>query len=146
MIENNKKILKNIIKLLMINLINVIHRYKSLSDSERRRLEHEEDRLLCTLLHNLTAILVMLKVDKNELKRKIRRLLGKSHIGLIYSQELNQLLDQINNLVSGVIIIIKISIAMQSISFFLSAWKRHRFETFDVTTNASAIIHCAFGS
>ncbi|KAH0952986.1 hypothetical protein HN011_011318, partial [Eciton burchellii] len=76
----------------------MVERYKSLSESERRRLEHEEDRLLCTLLHNLTAILVMLKVEKNELKRKIRRLLGKSHIGLIYSQELNQLLDQINNL------------------------------------------------
>ena len=42
----------------------------------------------------------MLNVDKNELKRKVRRLLGKSHIGLIYSQELNQLLDQIDNLVS----------------------------------------------
>ncbi|KAK0095155.1 hypothetical protein PV326_009096 [Microctonus aethiopoides] len=76
----------------------MMERYKSLSDSERRRLEHDEDRLLCTLLHNLTAILVMLNVDKTELKRKVRRLLGKSHIGLIYSQELNQLLDQIDNL------------------------------------------------
>ncbi|KAG8035487.1 hypothetical protein G9C98_006933 [Cotesia typhae] len=76
----------------------MMERYKSLSDSERRRLEHDEDRLLCTLLHNLTAILVMLNVEKVELKRKIRRLLGKSHIGLIYSQELNQLLDQIDNL------------------------------------------------
>ncbi|XP_043268147.1 MAP kinase-activating death domain protein isoform X4 [Venturia canescens] len=76
----------------------MMERYKSLSDSERRRLEHDEDRLLCTLLHNLTAILVMLNVEKNELKRKVRRLLGKSHIGLIYSQELNQLLDQIDNL------------------------------------------------
>lgn len=41
----------------------------------------------------------MLNVDKMEVKRKVRRLLGKSHIGLIYSQELNQLLDQIDNLV-----------------------------------------------
>ncbi|XP_046429526.1 MAP kinase-activating death domain protein isoform X3 [Neodiprion fabricii] len=76
----------------------MMERYKSLSESERRRLEHDEDRLLCTLLHNLTAILVMLNVDKGELKRKVRRLLGKSHIGLIYSQELNQLLDQMTNL------------------------------------------------
>nr|XP_033341449.1 MAP kinase-activating death domain protein isoform X5 [Megalopta genalis] len=76
----------------------MMERYKSLSESEKKRLEHEEDRLLCTLLHNLTAILVMLNVDKNEVKRKVRRLLGKSHIGLIYSQELNQLLDQIHNL------------------------------------------------
>ncbi|KAK1125780.1 hypothetical protein K0M31_005325 [Melipona bicolor] len=76
----------------------MMERYKSLSETEKKRLEHDEDRLLCTLLHNLTAILVMLNVEKNELKRKVRRLLGKSHIGLIYSQELNQLLDQIHNL------------------------------------------------
>ncbi|XP_033216295.1 MAP kinase-activating death domain protein [Belonocnema kinseyi] len=76
----------------------MMERYKGLSDSERRRLEHDEDRLLCTLLHNLTAILVMLNVDKEQVKRKVRRLLGKSHIGLIYSQELNQLLEQITNL------------------------------------------------
>ncbi|XP_017753850.1 PREDICTED: MAP kinase-activating death domain protein isoform X2 [Eufriesea mexicana] len=76
----------------------MMERYKSLSESEKKRLEHDEDRLLCTLLHNLTAILVMLNVDKKEVKRKVRRLLGKSHIGLIYSQELNQLLDQIHNL------------------------------------------------
>ncbi|XP_076295275.1 rab3 GDP-GTP exchange factor isoform X2 [Lasioglossum baleicum] len=76
----------------------MMERYKGLSETEKKRLEHDEDRLLCTLLHNLTAILVMLNVEKNELKRKVRRLLGKSHIGLIYSQELNQLLDQIQNL------------------------------------------------
>ncbi|XP_031825818.1 rab3 GDP-GTP exchange factor isoform X7 [Nomia melanderi] len=76
----------------------MMERYKGLSESEKKRLEHDEDRLLCTLLHNLTAILVMLNVEKNEVKRKVRRLLGKSHIGLIYSQELNMLLDQIHNL------------------------------------------------
>ncbi|XP_017780292.1 PREDICTED: MAP kinase-activating death domain protein isoform X2 [Nicrophorus vespilloides] len=76
----------------------MMERYKALSDTERKRLEHDEDRLLSTMLYNLTAILVMLKVNKAELKRKIRRLLGKSHIGLVYSQEVNLLLDQINNL------------------------------------------------
>lgn len=78
----------------------MMERYKSLSDTERKRLEHEEDRLLSTILYNLTAILVMLNVNKEELKRKIRRLLGKSHIGLVYSQEVNLLLDQIHNLVN----------------------------------------------
>ncbi|CAG9858627.1 unnamed protein product [Phyllotreta striolata] len=76
----------------------MMERYKSLSDTERKRLEHEEDKLLATQLYNLTAILVMLNCGKEELKRKIRRLLGKSHIGLVYSQEVNQLLDQIHNL------------------------------------------------
>jgi hypothetical protein len=79
----------------------MMERYKALSDSERKRLEHDEDRLLSTMLYNLTAILVMLNCNKIELKRKIRRLLGKCHIGLIYSQEVNLLLDQVNNLVSS---------------------------------------------
>lgn len=52
------------------------------------------------MLYNLVAIMVMLNVNKVELKRKCRRLLGKSHIGLVYSQEVNELLDQITNLVS----------------------------------------------
>ncbi|KAI4462781.1 hypothetical protein MML48_4g00015086 [Holotrichia oblita] len=76
----------------------MMERYKALSETERKRLEHEEDRLLSTMLYNLTAIMVMLNLNKVEIKRKIRRLLGKSHIGLIYSQEVNLLLDQINNL------------------------------------------------
>lgn len=78
----------------------MMERYKALSDTERKRLEHEEDKLLATMLYNLTAILVMLNCNKVEVKRKIRRLLGKSHIGLVYSQEVNLLLDQINNLVN----------------------------------------------
>lgn len=77
----------------------MMERYKSLSETERKRLEHEEDKLLATQLYNLTAILVMLNVNKDEIKRKIRRLLGKSHIGLVYSQEVNLLLDQVHNLV-----------------------------------------------
>lgn len=80
----------------------MMERYKALSESERKRLEHDEDRLLSTMLYNLTAILVMLNVHKLEIKKKVRRLLGKSHIGFIYSQEVNLLLDQINNLVSKV--------------------------------------------
>lgn len=78
----------------------MMERYKSLSDSERKRLEHDEDRLLSSMLFNLTAVLVMLNVNKEELKRKVRRLLGKSHIGIVYSQEVHDLLDQIVNLVS----------------------------------------------
>lgn len=76
----------------------MMERYKSLSETERKRLEHEEDKLLATQLYNLTAILVMLSCNKDEIKRKIRRLLGKSHIGLVYSQEVNMLLDQIHHL------------------------------------------------
>lgn len=79
----------------------MMERYKTLSDSEKKRLEHDEDRLLSTMLYNLIAELVMLGAKKEEIRRKCRRLLGKSHIGLVYAQECNQLLDQINNLVSS---------------------------------------------
>lgn len=41
----------------------MIDRYSSLSDSEKKRLELDEDRLLATLLHNLTAYMVMCGVD-----------------------------------------------------------------------------------
>ena len=47
----------------------MMERYESLSETERKRLEHEEDRL-----GNLVALMVMVDVDKNELKRKVRRL------------------------------------------------------------------------
>lgn len=80
----------------------MMERYKTLSDSEKKRLEHDEDRLLSTMLYNLIAELVMLNCKKEEIRRKCRRLLGKSHIGLVYAQEVNLLLDQINNLVSFV--------------------------------------------
>lgn len=76
----------------------MMERYKSLSETERKRLEHDEDRLLSTMLYNLVAILVMLNANRAEVRRKCRRLLGKSHIGLVYSQEVNLLLDQIGNL------------------------------------------------
>lgn len=81
----------------------MMERYKSLSESERKRLEHDEDRLLSTMLFNLSAELVMLMVPKEEVKRKVRRLLGKSHIGLVYSQEVHNLLDQIDNLVRHIV-------------------------------------------
>lgn len=76
----------------------MLERYKLLYEIDKKRLEHEEDRLLSTLLYNMTAFMVMLDVDKQCLKQKIRRLLGKCHIGLVNSAEINQLLEQIENL------------------------------------------------
>ncbi|CAG7683786.1 unnamed protein product [Allacma fusca] len=76
----------------------MMDRYQSLSDSEKKRLEHEEDRLLATQLYNLVSFMLMTDVNRQEIKQKIRRLLGKSHMGLVYSQEINQLLEQIGHL------------------------------------------------
>ncbi|XP_073692209.1 MAP kinase-activating death domain protein isoform X16 [Garra rufa] len=77
----------------------MIDRYLSLGDHDRKRLEEDEDRLLATLLHNMIAYMLMMKVSKNDIRKKVRRLMGKSHIGLAHSQEINEVLDRIANLI-----------------------------------------------
>lgn len=76
----------------------MMERYRNMSGAEKKRLEQDEDRLLSTMLYNMVAYMVMMGIEKKDIKKKARRLLGKSHIGLIHSQEINQLLDQIQNL------------------------------------------------
>ncbi|XP_063800695.1 MAP kinase-activating death domain protein isoform X30 [Pseudophryne corroboree] len=76
----------------------MIDRYFSLGDHDRKRLENDEDRLLATLLHNMVAYMVMIKVNKTDLRRKVRRLLGKCHIGLTHSQQINELLDRVTDM------------------------------------------------
>ncbi|XP_060767672.1 MAP kinase-activating death domain protein isoform X5 [Neoarius graeffei] len=73
----------------------MIDRYLSLGDHDRKRLEDDEDRLLANLLHNMIAYMLMMKVNKNDIRKKVRRLMGKSHIGLTYSQEINEVLDRL---------------------------------------------------
>ncbi|KAM4596770.1 MAP kinase-activating death domain protein isoform 6-T7 [Fundulus diaphanus] len=73
----------------------MIDRYLSLGEHDRKRLEDDEDRLLATLLHNMIAYMLMMKVSKNDIRKKVRRLMGKSHIGLAYSQEINEILDKL---------------------------------------------------
>ncbi|XP_064191805.1 MAP kinase-activating death domain protein isoform X2 [Anguilla rostrata] len=76
----------------------MIDRYLSLGDHDRKRLEDDEDRLLATLLHNMIAYMLMMKVTKNDIRKKVRRLMGKSHIGLTYSQEINDVLERLPTL------------------------------------------------
>ncbi|KAM8940249.1 MAP kinase-activating death domain protein isoform 2-T2 [Pelodytes ibericus] len=76
----------------------MIDRYFSLGDHDRKRLEDDEDRLLSSLLHNVIAYMVMMKVNKTDLRRKVRRLLGKCHIGLAYSQQINEMLDKVTDM------------------------------------------------
>ncbi|XP_038187165.1 MAP kinase-activating death domain protein isoform X25 [Arvicola amphibius] len=76
----------------------MIDRYLSLGEHDRKRLEEDEDRLLATLLHNLISYMLLMKVNKNDIRKKVRRLMGKSHIGLVYSQQINEVLDQLTNL------------------------------------------------
>uniref|UniRef100_A0A1I8I4H1 TPR_REGION domain-containing protein n=1 Tax=Macrostomum lignano TaxID=282301 RepID=A0A1I8I4H1_9PLAT len=60
----------------------MMSRYESLGKAERKRLELDEDRLLSTMLYNLVAFMVMMRVDTAELKKK----------------EINALLDQLSGL------------------------------------------------
>ncbi|XP_031966811.1 MAP kinase-activating death domain protein isoform X25 [Corvus moneduloides] len=76
----------------------MIDRYLSLGEHDRKRLEDDEDRLLATLLHNMIAFMLMIKVNKNDIRKKVRRLMGKSHIGLLHSQQINDILDKLANL------------------------------------------------
>ncbi|NXY44453.1 MADD protein, partial [Ceuthmochares aereus] len=76
----------------------MIDRYLSLGEHDRKRLEDDEDRLLATLLHNMIAYMLMIKVNKNDIRKKVRRLMGKSHIGLVHSQQINDILDRLANL------------------------------------------------
>ncbi|XP_078063936.1 MAP kinase-activating death domain protein-like, partial [Mustelus asterias] len=78
----------------------MIDRYESLGEHDRKRLEDDEDRLLSTLLYNMIVYMLMVKVNKNDIRKKVRRLMGKSHIGLVHSQEVNELLDRLPNLES----------------------------------------------
>ena len=73
----------------------MLDRYASLSEGERKRLEMEEDRILATLLHNMTVYMVACCTPVKTIQQKARRLLGKAHIGLIYSKQINQLLDDL---------------------------------------------------
>nr|XP_010308992.1 PREDICTED: MAP kinase-activating death domain protein isoform X3 [Balearica regulorum gibbericeps] len=76
----------------------MIDRYLSLGEHDRKRLEDDEDRLLATLLHNMIAYMLMIKVNKSDIRKKVRRLMGKSHIGLVHSQQINDILDKLANL------------------------------------------------
>ncbi|NWY58451.1 MADD protein, partial [Chionis minor] len=76
----------------------MIDRYLSLGEHDRKRLEDDEDRLLATLLHNMIAYMLMIKVNKNDIRKKVRRLMGKSHIGLVHSQQINDILDKLATL------------------------------------------------
>lgn len=119
----------------------MMERYKTLSDSEKKRLEHDEDRLLSTMLYNLIAELVMLSVKKEEIRRKCRRLLGKSHIGLVYAQDVNLLLDQINNLVRFIFSLFNKSLSDDLISSL--EWQRHWLKAASKSTTSSTQLHGA---
>lgn len=47
----------------------MIDRYTSLNEGERKRLELDEDRILATLLHNMTAYMIMCAVPTRTIQQ-----------------------------------------------------------------------------
>jgi hypothetical protein len=52
------------------------------------------------MLYNLIAFMIMMRTGKDDIRRKVRRMLGRCHIGLNMSQQINELIDNIANLVN----------------------------------------------
>ena len=73
---------------------NVILRYKKLSEKDKRRLENDEDKLLVSVLYNMSAFMIMMDVNPKLMRRKVRRMLGKSHIGLQQDKDIQKLLGK----------------------------------------------------
>ena len=83
---------------------NACARYWNLSAGEKKRLELDEDRLLGSLLFNLVGFMTMMQAGGvpgwlEESRRKVRRLLARCHIGLQSSQEIHDILDNLDKLV-----------------------------------------------
>jgi glutamate formiminotransferase len=78
----------------------VFYRYRSLGHLEQKRLEEDEDKVLGATLFNITAFMIHLKVEKMEIKKKVRRIIGKAHIGMSQSQFVGQLLAKLDYVVS----------------------------------------------
>ena len=91
-------------------------RFRTLALDEQKRIEAEEDRLLATTLHNMIAFMLAMKLNPKDIKKKARRLLGRSHIGLGFSKEVNDLLDRIHYLVCC----FPVSVLIQKLIVFIS--------------------------
>ncbi|KAL7670290.1 hypothetical protein ACOME3_005229 [Neoechinorhynchus agilis] len=68
-------------------------RFELLEGVDKKLLENEEDSLLTGLLSNLISFMVMMRVNKDDLRRRVRRLIGRTRLALNYSQLLYDRLD-----------------------------------------------------
>lgn len=75
-------------------------KYQNASLLKRKQMELEEDCLLVNIMHNMIAFMLMANVDRISIRKKLQRLLAKSHTGLHYSRKINDLLNSLNYLVS----------------------------------------------
>ena len=57
--------------------------------------------LLQIMLYNLAAYMVMMQVKKTEIRKVVRRLIGKCHVGITWCEELYVLLDNLDMLTAN---------------------------------------------
>jgi hypothetical protein len=62
------------------NIKNLLDRYKTLPENEKRLLEHDEDRLLATILYNMAAFMIMMQVPVKRIYNRKMIFLMKSII------------------------------------------------------------------
>lgn len=51
--------------------VNAICRYTGLNNSDQKRLQEDEDRLLAVVLQNLIAFMLMMSVNKDRIRQKV---------------------------------------------------------------------------
>ena len=65
--------------------------FRGLCESEKKRLEHDEDRLLSTMLFNLVAFMVMMNVHKTEVKKKVQTPIQEQTFwNVVFAKEVKQ--------------------------------------------------------
>ena len=84
-----------------MNAPDMREQFEKLSRNEKKQLENEEDKLLSIMLYNLASFMVMMRVKKTEIRKLIRRLIGKCHISILWCEELYTLLDNIDMLTAN---------------------------------------------
>lgn len=71
-----------------------------MNQSERKRLEYDEDKLLSIMIYNLIAFMIMVNVPKENIMKIVRTLVGKSRVTNCYATEITSLMSQLPNLVN----------------------------------------------
>ncbi|VVC41070.1 Hypothetical protein CINCED_3A012715 [Cinara cedri] len=78
--------------------VEMMERYKNLNQSERKRLEYDEDKLLSIMIYNLIAFMIMVNVPKESVMKIVRTMVGKSRVTNCYANEITSLMTQLPNL------------------------------------------------
>lgn len=63
----------------------MIDRYLFFGEYDWKCLEDDEDCLLVIFLYNFIFYMLLMKVNKNDICKKVRCLMGKLYIGFVYS-------------------------------------------------------------